>query len=78
MFDGIEHEVIPTYHGNSKRPNAIGYVQTKASTMDMLGREATINPPKAAYHAVQKKSGGIMGADSISDLPRNRTQAKYL
>ncbi len=43
----------------------------------MLENKATNNPPKAAYHAVQKKNGGIMGASSISDLPRNRAQAKY-
>ncbi|CAB4021441.1 Hypothetical predicted protein [Paramuricea clavata] len=45
--------------------------------MDMLDNESTNNPPKAAYHAVQKKNGGIIGASSISDLPRNRAQAKY-
>ncbi len=77
IFDGIEHEVTPIQHGNCKRPNSIGYVRTKESTMDMLENEATNNPPKAAYHAVQKKNGGIMGASSISDLPRNRAQAKY-
>ena len=43
----------------------------------MLENESTNNPPKAAYHAVQKKNGGIIGASSISDLPRNRAQAKY-
>lgn len=44
--------------------------------MDMLGNEATNDPSKVTYHAVQKKSGGIMGASSI--IKMNRTQAKYL
>ena len=43
----------------------------------MLRTESTDKTPKAAYHEVQRDVGGIMGASSISDLPRNRAQAKY-
>jgi hypothetical protein len=46
--------------------------------MGMLENESTNNPPKAAYYAVQKRERWHnIGASSISDLPKNRAQAKY-
>ena len=72
----IEHDVTPSPHGNSRQSNS--YVRTKESTVNMLRDESAVKPPKAAYHTVHKESGGILNASSVSDLPRNRSQAKYL
>ena len=76
ICDGIEHDVTPSPHGNNKQSSS--YVRTKESTVNMLRNESAVKPPKAAYHTVHKESGGILNASSISDLPRNRAQAKYL
>ena len=53
------------------------YVRTKESTVKKLQHESASKPPKAAYHTVHEEKGGIMNAVSMSDLPRNRAQAKY-
>ena len=52
-------------------------MRTKESTVKSLQSEASNQTPKLAYHNVYKAKGGIMNADSISDLPRNCGQAKY-
>jgi hypothetical protein len=77
MFDGVEHHVDPSPHGNCKRVHSYGYVRTKESTVKSLHSETSNQTPKPAYHNVYKAKGGIMNANSISDLPRNRAQAKY-
>ena len=77
LFDGMEHPVYPSAHGNCKRKRSSPYVRTKESTVQELRRESSAQTPKAAYHTVHKEKGGIMNAVSISDLPRNRAQAKY-
>jgi hypothetical protein len=77
LFDGMEHPVCPSAHGNCKRKRSSPYVRTKESTVQELRRESSAQTPKAAYHTVHKEKGGIMNAVSISDLPRNRAQAKY-
>ena len=46
--------------------------------MKDLKRKAKTQTPKEAYHAVHKEHGGVLSAYSLSDLPRNRAQAKYL
>ncbi len=77
IFNGVEHPVDPSPHGNCKRAHSYGYVRTKESTVKRLQSEASNQTPKPAYHNVYKAKGGIMNADAISDLPRNRAQAKY-
>ena len=46
--------------------------------MKNLKRKAKTQTPKEAYHAVHKEHGIVLSAYSLSDLPRNRAQAKYL
>ena len=77
MFDGIEHPVSPAPHGNNKRPHNPAYTRTKDSTINKLRDASTTHTPKAAYHVVHKEKGGILNASAMSDLPRNRDQAKY-
>lgn len=77
MFDGIEHRVTLAPHGNNKRQHTPAYTRTKESTVEKLRSAASVQTPKVAYHTVHKEKGGILYASSISDLPRNRDQAKY-
>lgn len=77
LFDGMEHPVQPSAHGNSKRKRSSPYVRTRESTVQKLQRESSVQTPKAAYHTVHKEKEDIMKAVSINDLPRNRAQAKY-
>ena len=77
LFDNMEHPVEPIAHGNAKRRDSHPYVRIKDSTVKKLKNEATVNTPKVAYHNVHREKGGILNASSLSDLPRNRAQAKY-
>ena len=77
IFSDVEHSVDPSPHGNCKRAHSYGYVRTKESTVKRLQSESSNQTPKPAYHNVYNAKGGIMNADAISDLPRNRAQAKY-
>ena len=76
-FDGEEHSVTPAPHGNAKRTRAPAYIRTKASTATRLKEVAQFDSPKAAFHKVNHEKGGLLGATSASDLPRNREQAGY-
>ena len=42
--------------------------------MELIKKEAENCAPKDAVGAVYKKQGGMMGATSIGELPRNRQQ----
>ena len=77
IFNGVEYPIEPSPHGNCKRPHSYGYERTKESTVKRLQSEASNQAPKPAYHYVYKANGGIMNADAIRDLPRNRAQGKY-
>ena len=77
ILNGVEHPIDPSPHGNCKRAHTYCYVRTKESTVKRVQSEVSNQTPKPAYHNVYKAKGGIMNADAISDLPRNRAQAKY-
>ena len=78
LFDGYEHSVEPLVHGNCKKKHSSPYVRIKESTVNKLQSKSLCQTPKNAYHDVQESQGGVAKASSISDLPRNRAQAKYL
>lgn len=77
LFDGNEQEVQPVAHGNCTRINSPVYVRTKESTVKSLQNIAQKHTPKEAYHFTHKEQGSNLNAESLSDLPRNRAQAKY-
>ena len=77
LFDGKEHKVQPAAHGNCTRIDSPVYVRTKESTVKSLQTIAQKHMPKEAYHFAHKENGGNLHAESLSDLPRNRAQAKY-
>ena len=78
LFDGNEHSVEPLVHGNCKKKHSSPYLRIKESTVNKLKSKSLCQTPKNAYHDVQESQGGVAKASSISDLPRNRAQAKYL
>lgn len=76
IFDGEEHEITPSPHGNSRQKQAGGYIRTKPSILKRVKEVAETSGPRGTYHRVSEESGGYLGASAASDLPRNRTQAK--
>ena len=77
LFDGKEHSIEPMVHGNCKRKHSTPYVRIKESTVSTLKSKSLSQTPKNAYQDAQEEQGGVTKASSISDLPRNRAQAKY-
>ena len=77
-FDGgKEHKVAIKPHGNSKIRKQ-PYCRTHPSTMAMIKEEAESSSPKDSVRTVYNKQGGIMGATSIGELPRNRQQVSNI
>ena len=69
---GREHKVIIKPHGNSKQKQP--YCRTNPSTMAMIKQESKNGGPKDTVCKVYNKQGGMMGAKSLGELPRNRAQ----
>jgi hypothetical protein len=76
LFDGEEHTITPTPHGNAQTSQAPAYIRTKPSTLSRVKEIARTDGPKGTFHRVSEENGGLLGASSSSDLPRNREQAK--
>ena len=77
VFDGKDHEVQPAAQGNCTTINSPVYVCTKESTVKSLQTIAQKHTPKEAYNFAHKENGSNLHAESLRDLPRNRSQAKY-
>ena len=74
---GREHKVVIKPHGNFKgRKQA--FSRTHPSTMKLLKEEALKCSPKEAVGTVYEENGGMMGATSLGQLPRNREQVSNL
>ena len=77
-FDsGHEHRVLIKSHGNSKKRKQ-SFCRTHPSTMNALKEEAQIHPPNQAVNVVYEEKGGMMGAKSLGELPRNRDQVSNI
>ena len=73
-FDsGREHKVLIRSHENSKRRKQ-SFCHTHPSILNALKEEARNHPPKEAVSVVYEEKGGMMGAKSLGELPRNRGQ----
>ena len=70
---GRQHKVPVRPHGNSKKRKQ-PFCRTHPSTMKALKDEAQNCPPKDAVSTVYDEKGGMMGATSLGELPRNRDQ----
>ena len=68
---GREVPVILLPHGNAKHDNT-PYRRTQTSTLSMM--KNTTGKPKSVVSYLCNEKGGIMGAASCSELPRNRRQ----
>ena len=69
-FDsGREHVLIRPHRNSKKRKQS--FCRTHPSTVNVL-KEIKNYQPKEAVSVVYEESGGIMGANSLGELPRNR------
>ena len=74
---GIEHEVVVTPHGNSRRKQ-LPFCHTMPSTLLSLKEEAWAHLPKAAIDVVYTEKDGIMKAASVGQLPQKYQQVSNL
>ena len=74
---GREHKVLIRSHGNSKRHKQ-SFCRTHPSTMKALKKEAQNHPSKEAVSVVYEGKGGMMGAKSLGELPRNHGQVSSM
>ena len=74
---GKEHKVAIKPHSNSKLRKQ-PYCRTHPSTIAMIKEEAENSSPKDSVRIVYNKQGGIMGATSIGESPRNRRQVSNI
>ena len=66
-----------TSHGNSKK-SARPYIRTAQSTLEEIKVNMKQMTPKEAVNMVYEKVGGVVSANSLSELPRDRRQAYNL
>ena len=75
-FDRNEHSIDLKPHGNSKENKP--FRRTKPSTLRKCEASVRMKAPKKALREVEELQGGVVGANSTCDLPRNRKQMKNL
>ena len=75
-FDRNEHSVELKPHGNSKGKKP--FSRTKPSIIHRLKELAQSKAPRKVLRDIENEHGGVMGARSACDLPRNRQQVKNL
>ena len=69
--DGNEIPVVVLPHGNAKRVSS-SYRRTQKSTLSKMKK--TAGKPKHVISKVFDEAGGMLGASSSSEIPRNRRQ----
>jgi len=75
-FDHYEHPVELQPHGNSKGTKP--FRRTKPSTINQLKVSVQTKVPRKALREIENLQGGVTGAKSACDLPRDRRQVKNL
>lgn len=73
-FDRHEHSIDLKPHGNSKQNQP--FRRTKPSTLTKLKVSIETKAPRKVLREVENLQGGIIGAKSACDLPRDRKQVK--
>lgn len=71
-FDRREHAIEIKPHGNSK--GKMPFNRCKPSTVKKLKLSAQVKTPTQALQDIENSMGGVMGARSSCDLPRDRKQ----
>ena len=72
-FDRKEHTIDIKPHGNSKKQ--LSFKRTKPSTLKLVKEAVKKNKrPLRVLREIENMQGGVMGAKSGCDLPRNRRQ----
>lgn len=74
-FDRFEHHIDLKPHGNSKGKKPFN--RTKPSVIKLL-KASSSKAPRKILREVENKQGGVMGAMSGCDLPRNKKQIKNI
>ena len=74
---GNEHSINIKAHGNSKVKSK-SYCRTNPSTLAALKKRAVTCTPKETVNAIYTAEGGILEANSLGSLPRNREQVANL
>lgn len=78
QYTFLDGEVVPIKmepHGNSKNDCQRPYIRTQHSTLKDIQNTVATTSPKCAVKHVYSKAGGVVNANSLSELPRNRRQA---
>jgi len=70
---GNEHKVAIKPHGNRKHKRQ-PFCRTHPSAMTLIKEESENSTPKDVVSVIYKKQGGLMGASSVGELPRDRHQ----
>ena len=76
-FDGKEENVCEKPHQNNKKGKAPSYTRTKASVVRNIDTNLTLMGPKEAVFQATREAGGVIKAESMSDLPRGDRQGYY-
>ena len=66
---GSEHQVMIRPYGNSKSGQP--YLRRMPSTLQLI-KKAEHKPAKVIVSAISRKQGGILGAHSAGELPRDQ------
>lgn len=78
QYTFLNGEVVPLksdWHGNCKGKGRASYIRTQHSTLNDIKNAAAIMSPKIAIKTVYDNAGGVINAQSLSEIPRNRRQA---
>lgn len=76
-FDGKEENVCEKPHQNTKKGKAPSYTRTKSSVVRNIDTNLTWMGPKEAVFQATRETGGVMKAESMSDLPRGDRQCYF-
>ena len=73
-FCGKPHIILQKPHGNSKSSSP--FIRTTPSTLRKLKDycKQSQKPKQAVYYTVTSMKGGVVNANMVGDLPRNRQQ----
>ena len=73
-FDEEEHPVRKKPHGNAKSSKP--FARTKASTLQKIKAKSLCKGPSQVYDEVFKEANGLLGFESLEDIPKGRKQVE--
>ena len=73
-FDEEEHHVRKKPHGNAKSSKP--FARTKASTLQKIKAKSLCKGPSQVYDEVFEEASGVLGFESLGDIPKGRKQVE--